>query len=67
MNCKLHPHNRICCDGLCQQGRDCPAVAPAAARLFRPIRFAPGVIDGPAKRLPLFKRLGQALSTVVRK
>lgn len=26
--------NRTCCDGLCQQGRQCPA-------------FAPGVIDGP--------------------
>ena len=28
---------RRCCDGLCQQGRFCPA-------------FAPGVIEGPYKR-----------------
>ena len=42
-------HERMCCDGLCQQDRHCPAIsAQHVVRLHRPsTHFAPGVIDGP--------------------
>lgn len=43
--------DRICCDGLCQQGQPCPVLryprrktCPAPA-----MQLAPGVIDGPHK------------------
>lgn len=41
---------RTCCDGLCQQGRHCPAIsAHQVQRCSQPraVSFAPGVIDGP--------------------
>lgn len=36
--------DRQCCDGRCLQGRDCPMRQVVSVR---PIRLAPGVIDGP--------------------
>lgn len=47
------PIDRQCCDGLCLQGRVCPQIAGRQA----PLRFAPGVIDGPARRRSLVRRV----------
>lgn len=52
--------DRICCDGLCRDGRACPQTAnlrrPAAEQ-----RLAPGVIDGPHCRPGRLRRIATAL------
>ncbi len=55
--------NRQCCDGLCQQGRHCPLVPSTKCH---PLRFAPGVIDGPhpSRRGPLRRWLGRIGSAI---
>lgn len=54
---------RMCCDGLCQQGRDCPVVSARREQASRAAarNLAPGVIDGP--HLP---RRGRIARLVVR-
>lgn len=56
--------DRICCDGGCCQGRDCPLMAnqrrPAAQQ-----RLAPGVIDGPHRRAALRTRVARALANLL--
>ncbi len=54
---------RTCCDGQCLQGRACPLVGyeRAAKDLPRPLRFVPGVIDGPHARPSWLRRLAARL------
>ncbi|MCU7371586.1 hypothetical protein PEC18_12185 [Paucibacter sp. O1-1] len=52
--------DRLCCDGLCQQGRDCPVLQyrrrPSACAAPA-LQLAPGVVDGPHRPpLPTYQR-----------
>lgn len=56
-HCNTH---RMCCDGLCQQGRDCPALRVAQRPGTAVLRLAPGVLDGPV-RVSMLARLKRFL------
>ena len=53
---------RQCCDGLCNQGRDCPVVCSSITRPqgYALHAFAPGAIEGPHRR-PMAARLAAAV------
>ena len=57
---------RSCCDGLCSQGRDCPAICKSVLRP-RGSSLAPGVIDGPHQRprLAQSRRFGRAAQLLI--